>query len=706
MTRLTRLATVFAGAIVVATPAAGQLPRALDPLGLTQLREFEAFRVSSNNPDLASNDDSKRPLPGETIVLADLKGPGVVTHIWLTVAASEYAWPRLLRLRVYYDGSPTPSVDAPIGDFFGVGHGMERPLNSGLVRNSSAGRSRNAYWPMPFQRSARITVTNEGRRRVQNLYYHVDWSKYRSLPPSTPYFHARYRQAVPTRLGAPYEVFAAKGRGHFVGTVFSVVQNQPGWFGEGDDFFYVDGKATANIEGTGTEDYFNDAWSLRVSDGPHYGVTVADGTGLGSRMTAYRWHVVDPVPFARSLRFDLEHTGWTYNPDGSVRSASEEREDLFSSVAFWYQVGIAKDQPVPPFGAGRLPHGNATQLEVEGRADEVVGTGGKVSVQKEVFWGKDIVFFEATAPGAKVEVPFDVPEDGRYELIAQMAGAPDYGTYSVLIDGRSPSDGPALEHEPGANMGTVFAIDGYYPELFVGEDRVVGWPRLTKGRHTLTFVCTGKNAASANYFLGIDAIVLARVASERRSVMSDVASIAAVPDRLRAIGDLGTAGASRLGELVAGLTNADPEARGAAAWGLTQLRRAASPALPALVAALGDSDHAVRGLAALALRDVGPVAPEALDVLAEHLADVDDGVRMAAGWAIAAQGTRAARVLGPLIAAGGAAGQHPHAQRAIADALGAIGPGARDAIPVLEELAKVPRVRWNAEAALKRVRGS
>jgi len=99
----------------------------------------------------------------------DLEGPGVVSHIWLTVAASEYGWPRLLRLRVYYDGSVTPSVDAPLGDFFAVGHGFERPVRSLMVRASSEGRSRNSYWPMPFRRSCRITVTNEGRRRVPDV---------------------------------------------------------------------------------------------------------------------------------------------------------------------------------------------------------------------------------------------------------------------------------------------------------------------------------------------------------------------------------------------------------------------------------------------------------------------------------------------------------------------------------------------------------
>ena len=262
--------------LLMAASAAAQ-----DPLDLARLKDFRAYRSSSNNPDLTSNDDSLRPIPGETVVLADLRGPGVVTHIWLTIAANEYGWPRLLRLRVYYDGSATPSVDAPVGDFFGVGHGYEKPVRSLMVVDGSEGRSRNSYWAMPFRRACKITVTNEGKRRVSNLYYHVDWEKRQALPPGTGYFHAWYRQAIPAQAGEPYEVLSVRGRGHYVGTVFSVIQAAPGWFGEGDDAFFVDGEKQAGIQGTGTEDYFNDAWSLRVSEGPYWGVPVAEGTGAG-----------------------------------------------------------------------------------------------------------------------------------------------------------------------------------------------------------------------------------------------------------------------------------------------------------------------------------------------------------------------------------------------------------------------------------------
>lgn len=339
-------------AVLVTLPAAAQ-----DPFGLTRPRDGVARRASSNNPDPASNDDSRHPGPGETTVLADLTGPGVVTHLWTTVAATEPGWPRLLRLRVYYDGSDVPSVDAPLGDFFAVGLGDERPVRSLMVQDSSGGRSRNSYWPMPFRRSCRITVTNEGERPVDRLYFQVDWEKRPALPDDTLYFHARYRQAQPHSGGAPYELLRVSGRGQYVGTVLSVVQGEAGWFGEGDDHFFVDGESVASLQGTGTEDYFGDAWDLHVSEGAYAGVPIAKGKDAGARMSAYRWHLVDPIPFTTSLRFEIEHKGWSFNNpgDGSLKSAFGPRTDQLSSVAFWYQQGVARDQPELPVGALRLP---------------------------------------------------------------------------------------------------------------------------------------------------------------------------------------------------------------------------------------------------------------------------------------------------------------------------------------------------------------
>lgn len=618
---------------------------AQDPMDLARLKDYQAARVSSNNPDPDSNDDSLRPIPGETITLADLKGPGAVTHIWLTIAANEYGWPRLLRLRVYYDGSTRPSVDAPVGDFFGVGHGQEKPVQSLMVRNGSSGRARNSYWAMPFRKSCRITLTNEGRRRVSNVYFHVDWKRLPSLAPDVAYFHAWYRQELPARKGRLYDVLNVSGRGHLVGAVLNVIQAEPGWFGEGDDLFYIDGETKPRMEGTGTEDYFNDAWSLRVAEGLYTGVTIAEGTGLGARLSAYRWHVTDPVPFFKSLRFAFEHAGWTYHTDGRVRSAFEERADLFSSTAFWYQQGIAQGLEEPPYGAARLPHGNATQIEVEQAAPLARAERGKVRVDKEVFWSRDLLVLQAEGPGSRLTIPFDVAEDGNYELIAQLAHSHDYGAYRVLLDGKPVGAGADLEREPGANMGAGTPIDTYFTETYVAEDHLLGWTQLTRGRHQLTFVCAGKNQASSGFDLGVDTLVLARVAT---------------PEATR-----------------------DP-----------------SPKPGSEMDALGSADPIVRGLAAKAVAG----RREAVARLTELLADEDENVRMASAESLAAAGPAAAPAVQALIAAAQRDGQHVHVLRAVAKALGRIGPEARPALPVLEKLSEIPRVSWAAREAMARIR--
>jgi len=687
-----RLPLVVALAVSALAVPRGQIP---DPSSLTRVQDAVAERVSSNNPDPESNDDSWRPIAGETVTLAELTGPGVVTHLWITVAANEYGWPRLLRLRAYYDGNAIPSVDCPLGDFFGVGHGFERPVNSLMARDSSSGRSRNSYWQMPFKRSLRLTITNEGRRRVSNLYFHVDWKKVPSLPPGTAYFHARYRQALPTAPGRPYEIASIAGRGQYVGTVLSVVQNEPGWFGEGDERFYVDGSQVPSIEGTGTEDYFNDAWSFRVSDGLYTGVTIADGTGVGARLSAFRWHVVDPVPFQRSLRLDIEHRGWTYKKDGTVRSAFEERADLFSSVGFWYQDGIANDQPSVPYGSARLPIGNARQIEAEDTLPGVTAERGTASVQKDVFWSRDLLFLDAKGVGAKISVPFDVDEDGRYELVAQLAHSPDYGVYTVELDGQSTSSSQALEHEPGANMGDASRIDAYFTETYVAEDHLIGWAHLTKGRHALTFTCVGKNASASGYNLGIDTVIVAALSPQ---TPSDDQSRA---EALRTLGDRRPARPQDVARALAGLTDPSSDVRIAAAWAAGQLGTSSPAAIESFTRALEDSDHVVRGLAALALRNAGTASTSATRSLVSRLEDSEIGVRMMAAQALGR--VHDPSTIDALLAAARAPEQPVHVLRSVADALGSFGPQAARALPTLTELARIPRVEWSARAAIRKI---
>jgi hypothetical protein len=309
-----------------------------------------------------------------------------------------------------------------------------------------------------------------------------------------------------------------------------------------------------------------------------------------------------------------------------------------------------------PYGSARLPQGNALQIEVEKSLKEIQAEKGKFSVFPDLFWSKDVVVFEGEGPGSRITIPFDVPEDGDYELYAQMAQGSDYGVYTALLDGKPPV-APVLEHEPGADVRPQTEFDGYAYEVYVGADYQIGWPRLTKGRHTLTFVCNGKREASSGYNVGIDDIVLAKT--------------------------------------------------GAAAWAAAakvQEPKTPSGSVQDLAKALSDQDSTTRGLAAMALKDKGPASLPALPALEKALKDPDPNVRMMAGNAIAAIGKEAAPAVPSLIAACSVKDDQIPVLRACASALGAIGkPAATPALPVLKKLAEHPRIRWAAEAAIKKI---
>jgi len=717
---------------LLAAAVRAQLPDRgpFDLLDLPRMKNFSAHRVSSGNRYRGSNDDSKRIMPGETYVMADLHGPGVVTHIWITAADNEFGWQRLVRLRVYYDGKKTPSVDVPLGDFFGVGHGYDRNLDSMVVRDSSFGRARNSYWPMPFRGSCKITVTDEGERPLTMFYYHVDWQQHRSLPEDAAYFHAYYRQERPAANGN-YAFLNIQGAGHYVGTVLNVIQSQVGWFGEGDDLFYVDGAAHPQILGTGTEDYVNEAWGLRVATGLWSGTPVAEGEQVGSRLTGYRWHIPDPVPFTTSLWAGIEHAGWTYNADGSLRSGFEERPDYFSSVAFWYQKGVNEGLPEPPYGAARLPLGNAEQIAVEDSLAEVKTTKGKVSVQREVDWGRDLLFFEAEDKGARIDIPIEVRAAGRYEILSRIAQAPDYGDYVALLDGKATNvdNREALTSELPLSGATVF--HGYLPEVLVAVEQPLGWLTLAKGRHILSYVCVGKDSRSSGYKLGINDVVLERVpegaaAGEELAV----APLSAPSDAplfrgaglekyrrelragpaagraalLRAIGSFGDDGAAAVGDLSQALGDPEVEVRAAAAWALGQMPHAGTPAVPALEVCLADASIRVRSSSAAALRALGPAAGKAMGGLVKALDDSSPPVRALAADALGNLGPAGKPVVEALARHLGGE-QVVYVMRSEATALGNIGPGAASALPALEQAMKIPRVSYTAEEAIHKIKG-
>jgi hypothetical protein len=295
------------------------------------LQSYSAKRISSADKK-GGNRDCMRIEPGETITLADINGPGCITHIWCTVNGEKY-YPRKLVLRMYWDHETEPSVEAPLGDFFGVGHGINRNYVSLPFVVSSNGRARNCFFKMPFATHALIQVTNEGLEPVGNFYYYVDYRVTDDLPRNATRFHAQYNQAYPCTGKDNYVILEASGQGHYVGCNLSVEGTARNWWGEGDDMIYVDGETTPSLAGTGTEDYFCDAWGMRESMSPYYGCPLCEGFhDPGQKTTMYRFHIEDPIPFRKSIRVTIEH------------GSQNDRADNLSSVAYWYQT-----EPHTPF---------------------------------------------------------------------------------------------------------------------------------------------------------------------------------------------------------------------------------------------------------------------------------------------------------------------------------------------------------------------
>ena len=280
--------------------------------------------------------------PATTTHLADVQGPGVIQHMWITVNPGAY---RDTLLRFYWDSEETPSIEVPLGDFFCNGHGLAYRVNSLPVAVNPSGGF-NCYWPMPFRQRAVVTIENQRREPIEGFYYQITYAL-SEVPENAAYFHAQWRRSVTTRERPEHSVLeGVEGRGHYVGTFLAWTQFSNGWWGEGEVKFYIDGdKDYPTVCGTGTEDYFGGAWSFGgeyVGSGGSGGETYSTPflgyplyqrePGEVPRHGIYRWHVLDPIRFKRDLKVTVQALGWW--PDGKF----EPLTDDIASVGYWYQA--------------------------------------------------------------------------------------------------------------------------------------------------------------------------------------------------------------------------------------------------------------------------------------------------------------------------------------------------------------------------------
>lgn len=375
----------------------------LSPLrGLAKLRQARTRRFSSWDRT-GGNDDRLHIAPGETVTIAETAGAGVVTHIWVTVnCASRHALRKIV-LRAWWDGEAEPSIECPLGDFFGMGHGQTRNFASlPLQMSPQDGKALNCYFPMPFAAGMRFAVTNEAEHELL-FYYYIDLELHDALEDGLGRFHAQWRRAAPqpfdetglsneevlfggvtTDAARNHTILDAAGHGHYVGCLLSVYSRRRSqnwdWYGEGDDMIFVDGEPGISVpdagrrrqiaaeapqpviadrpesapgandawpptlHGTGTEDYFNTAWCPNQEySAPYHGIIAGGGPNWQEPVTLYRFHIEDPVVFRRSIRVTIE------------RGHANRRDDEVSSTAFWYQAEPHKPFPALPVVPDRLP---------------------------------------------------------------------------------------------------------------------------------------------------------------------------------------------------------------------------------------------------------------------------------------------------------------------------------------------------------------
>ena len=441
------------------------------------------------------NGDLRVVRPGESITLFDYKGAGIVRRFWVTIAPrSEPTIHRQAILRMYWDGETTPSVEAPIGDFFGVGFGEQVDYISLPLNQTSGGY--NCYWPMPFHKSARWTLTNLSGKRIDAFYYNIDFTAYDKLPKDMHHFHAQWRRENPTKTGQNYTILEAVGRGHFVGTAL-FMQNQRGiglGFLEGDEMIYLDGETTPSIIGTGAEDYFSSGWyyDRGLYSAPYHGIQIKDT--MRGRINTYRWHIEDAMPFKKSIKVTIEH------------GHANDHEGDYSSVAYWYQDEPHLPFPPLPDAPGLLPYLPPPPERIPGAIEgeallaSARPTSGPVEVQGMEAWpgmwsGLAQLWWRPEQHPASLVLNLPAPSAGLYEITGYFTKAKDYGKIRLTV-GET-----ALGPE----------INLYDPNVIPTGPINLGRIRLNQGANPLNVMLTGKDDRSTGYLVGIDAFVLRKV---------------------------------------------------------------------------------------------------------------------------------------------------------------------------------------------------
>ena len=406
------LARLAVAVLLAAAPASASAQGVPDPLARLFTAPTSRFVHVSSYDTTGGNRDRFEIAPGDSAVLLDLDGPGVVRRLWLTVASDDPHYLRRIALEMFWDDETNPSVRVPLGDFFG--NAFDRRHYAALPMGVSSGGF-YSYLPLPFGRHARIVARNGTGRPVDAFYFNADVELVDSLPSPLATFHAAWHRDARTTADAPHLVLAAVGAGHFVGMNLQA-ESHDGTLGflEGDEIFHVDGAFRG--QGTGTEDYFNSGWYFDQGEyaAPYHGLVVKDEER--ARIAAYRWHLPDPVPFHDSIRIELEHG-----------HANTEVAD-YATTAYWYQT-----EPHRPLAG--LPPPDAR----------------RVLAQKIPSGALTPPALVAATEGATRRLRLPLARADRWEVLLYPTGGPDQGAMTARV-GRGRAVPVALRADEPASV--------------------------------------------------------------------------------------------------------------------------------------------------------------------------------------------------------------------------------------------------------------
>lgn len=414
---------------------------ALADLGnLARVRDRSTHRASSYDLTGGNEDSLVSFAPGQTEVLLDTAGPGRITHVWMTIArfpGHEFA-ARDVVLRMYWENSPVPSVEVPLGDFFGLGHGKFYAFQSLPVAVGANPAAMNCYWPMPFYKHARIELFNAGEHSIRRLYYNIDYEK-GDIPEGQGLFHALYKRDralagqdyIGNTTGADnYVILETHGRGHYVGCTLAVDAQPGSWWGEGDEMIFIDGDELPTIIGTGSEDYFCNAWGYKEAFSyPFYGAPLLENKDDGSKLAVvYRWHVTDPVHFKTQIKVTMEHL-W-----------EEHLLNDFTTVAYWYQTEpIRRRDPLPPPAwnqpGAAMRYIDATSLEADCRVRGINARALTANLDQGYASGG---WLRIETAGKPVELRIPVPQPGQYEVKVKPVNHVLEGTLRMSLPDNEP----------------------------------------------------------------------------------------------------------------------------------------------------------------------------------------------------------------------------------------------------------------------------